>query len=287
MGEFSKPVDEGQNGGWVLEAEGLGFSYPRRQVLKDVGLRVAPGEFVGILGPNGAGKSTLLRLLCGILAPSQGRVCLQGKPLSSLSRRSVARTLAFVPQFPDLTFPFTCREVVSMGRFAHLGRLGLEGARDQEVVERVMELTNTREFAERPVTELSGGEQQRVILAQALAQEGEILLLDEPTSHLDIRYQVEVMDLLYRLNREQHMTVVLTIHQLDLAARYCGRMLLLDRGRVEADGPPAEVLTYQTIERVFHTPVLVEAHPHLGVPQITLLSPARGEARRDGAGARE
>lgn len=287
MGEFTQPVGQDGSGGWVLEAQGLGFSYPRRQVLKEVALRVAPGEFVGILGPNGAGKSTLLRLLCGIIAPSQGQVRLQGRPLTSLSRRAVARTLAFVPQFPDLTFPFTCREVVSMGRFAHLGRFGLEGDRDQEVVEQVMELTNTREFADRPVTELSGGEQQRVILAQALAQEGEILLLDEPTSHLDIRYQVEVMDLLYRLNRERHMTVVLTIHQLDLAARYCARLLLLDRGRVEADGTPAGVLTYETIERVFHTPVLVEAHPHLGVPRITLLSPARGEARRDAAGAKE
>ena len=264
----------------VLKAEGIDFAYRERPVLQEIDLAVARGELVGILGPNGVGKSTLLRVLSGHLAPSRGEVRLKDRRLASLSRRMIARGMAFVPQIPDLTFPFTCREVVAMGRFARLGHFGLEGPEDREVVDRVMDLTGTRELADRSVTELSGGEQQRVMLAQALAQEGEILLLDEPTSHLDIRYQVEVMDLLHHLNRDQGITVILTIHQLNLAARYCARLVLLDQGRIAADGSPDQVLTFEILEKVFHTPVLVEQHPHLKVPQVTLLSPAMGEVGR-------
>lgn len=246
-----------------LEASGLAFAYPGgRAALAPTDLRVEPGEFVGLLGPNGAGKSTLLKLLAGVLRPTGGRVRLGGEDLPRLSRRRLARTLSFVPQDLHAWLPFTCREVVAMGRYAHQGGLGL---REQggEVVERCMAETGVTALAERRITEVSGGEAQRVRIAQALAQEGQVLLLDEPTSHLDLSFQVEVMDVLHRLNRERGLTVVVSLHDLNLAALYCRRLVVLQAGHLVADGTPDEVVTEALLRQVFRVEAEVAGGPRV------------------------
>lgn len=236
-----------------------------------VSLDIVSGEFLGIIGPNGSGKSTLLKLLSGSLMPGEGKVLFQGKPLSSLPQSQVARSIAFVPQNTYLDFPFTCREIVLMGRFPHLGWLGLEDAAGLAIVDEVMRLTRTEYLARRPITDLSGGEQQRVILAQALAQDGEVLMLDEPTSHLDIASQLEILDLLKSLNSGQGRTIVVVLHDLNLAALYCDRLLLIREGLIAAAGTPAEVITEEIIAGVYGARTLVEKNPKTALPNVVLL----------------
>lgn len=261
----------------ILEAENVSYRYTvyrRGAALLAVGgvsLEIKPGEFLGIIGPNGSGKSTLLRLLSGSLKPDEGRVLFRDRPLSSLSGNLAARSMAFVPQNTRLDFPFTCREVVLMGRFPHLGWLGLESDSDLAVVDDVMRLTRTEYLSRRPVTDLSGGEQQRVILAQALAQGGEVLMLDEPTSHLDIASQQEMLDLLKSLNRNEGRTVIIVLHDLNMSALYCDRLIMLREGRVSASGTPAEVITQETIARVYGARTTVEINPRTGLPNVVLL----------------
>lgn len=246
-----------------LAARGLSFAYPGgRQVLHPTDLAVAPGEFVGLLGPNGAGKSTLLKLLAGVLKPAAGHVLLGDEDVRRVPRRRMARTLAFVPQDAHVWLPFTCREVVAMGRYVHETGLGLR-ASGSEVVERCMAETGVTALADRRITEVSGGEAQRVRIAQALAQEGQVLLLDEPTSHLDLSFQVEVMDVLHRLNEERGMTVVVSLHDLNLASLYCQRLVVVQEGRVVADGTPTEVVTEALLRDVFHVEADVAEGPRV------------------------
>lgn len=237
----------------VLQAETLSFHYPNHPdpVLCGISASFAPAQFTGLLGPNGTGKSTLLRLLAGLLQPSRGSVKLGDAPLSSFSRRSLAKRLAFVPQDVRLNLPFTCREVVAMGRFAHKSSWQLFGnSKHDDVVERCLEETATAHLAERKITEVSGGEAQRVRIAQALAQESDIILLDEPTAHLDIKHQVAVMELALRL-RQRGMTVIAALHDLDFAAVYCDRLILLHNHTVFQDGSPAQVVNAENLRSVF------------------------------------
>lgn len=225
------------------------------RVLDGLTLSIRAGEHTAILGPNGAGKSTLLRALSRVLPPKSGRVLLDERDLyREVDARTSARSIAFVPQELPMAFEFTCHEIVLMGRAPHLGWFGDESVRDHEIVRRSMERTETWGLRSRPVTELSGGERRRVALARALAQEPHLLLLDEPTTHLDLGHQVQTMGLL----RELDCAVVAVLHDLNLAAAGCTRVILLDRGRIVSTGTPESVLTRKNLESVFRTPVTLE-----------------------------
>jgi iron complex transport system ATP-binding protein len=234
----------------LVEVAGVAFGYGRAPVFGDVSFAVGAGELVALCGPNGAGKSTLLRLLLGLHAPSAGRVTLAGEPIAALSRRQIARRAALLPQDAPADVPLSVREAVSLGRLPHLGRLQPETAADVDAVARALDATDTTALADRPITELSGGERHRVHLARALAQEAPLLLLDEPIAGLDIAHQLAAMDLL-RATADAGRAVVVALHDLALASRRCDRILLLAAGGLRADAPPAEVLTRETLADVF------------------------------------
>jgi iron complex transport system ATP-binding protein len=243
----------------LLEAVDLGFSYPdSRRILDDVSFGIAEGTLAGILGPNGSGKTTLLRLVARALRPSSGQIRLDGADVSTLPRRLLARRLAVVPQETVLAFDYSVIEIVLMGRYPHLGAFEVEGPADLAAARTALEATGTADLADRPFRTLSGGEKQRVMIASALAQLDDadvpaapVLLLDEPTASLDLRYQLEVAALLRRLHERRHVTIVLTTHDLRFAASVCTRVLLLSKGRLLAEGPPAGVLTPSRISELY------------------------------------
>jgi iron complex transport system ATP-binding protein len=241
----------------AIEIENLFFAYGARRVLEGVSLGIAKGEMVGVLGPNGSGKTTLLKILSGVLA-GVGEVKLDGQPIRSYARRELARLAAVVPQESEIHFPFTAAEIVLMARASHHGRLALEGAADLDAARRAMAVTETASLADRYLHELSGGEKQRVMIARALAQEAAILLLDEPAAFLDLKHQKGVFDLMRRLNGERGLTVVAALHDLNLAALYFPRLVLLGDGKIFRDGPPEEVLTEANIRAVYGVEVRVE-----------------------------
>ncbi len=254
-----------------LRASDVTFGYDHRNVLEGVSLNVPSGTMAALIGPNGVGKSTLLRLLCGSLHPQRGRVELDGRDIRSYAPRERARRIALVPQTLAIPFAFTVREFVALGRTPYLSTLGGERAADREAIDRALDLTETVQLAKRSVLELSGGERQRAILALALAQEPEILLLDEPTANLDIAHQLAILRLIRSLNRQQGLTVLAAIHDLNLAALFFGRLTALGDGRVVADGPPDAVLTPSLLEAVFGTRVVVLDHPREPVPFVALV----------------
>jgi iron complex transport system ATP-binding protein len=253
----------------LVEVAGVTFGYRGEPVFRDVSFAVGAGELVALCGPNGAGKSTLLRLLLGLHAPSAGRVTLGGAPLAALSRRQIARQAALLPQDAPGDVPLSVRETVALGRLPHLGRLQPETAADADAVTRALAATDTAPLAERPITELSGGERHRVHLARALAQDAPLLLLDEPIAGLDIAHQLAAMDLL-RATAGAGRAVVVALHDLALAARRCDRILLLADGALVADAPPAEVLTAETLARVFSVRADVRLDP-AGRPVVDVL----------------
>jgi iron complex transport system ATP-binding protein len=233
-------------------------------VLKGVVLEVDRGDLVGILGPNGSGKTTLLKLLGGVLRPASGSVTLDGRPLAGWSRREIARRVAFVPQETSAPFDFTVLDIVLMGRFPHLGAFALEGPEDLAIARHALEATGTSAFEDRAFSTLSGGEKQRVVIASALAQSPELLLLDEPTASLDIGHQIEVRTLLRRLNADNGVTMVLSTHDLNLAAGLCRRLVLLNDGQVLATGRTEEVLTPDAVRELYHVDAEVVWHPRAG-----------------------
>ncbi|MBX5448877.1 ABC transporter ATP-binding protein [Thermogemmatispora sp.] len=240
----------------LLEARHVSFGYGSQPIFFDVCLQIAAGEMVGLLGPNGSGKTTLLRLLSGVLRPAQGEIWLQGRELERWRRRELARVVAVVPQELHMPFEFTVEQLVALGRFPFVGLLGSYGPQDRARIAEAMRVTGVDVLATRPFNELSGGERQRVLVAMALAQQPHLLLLDEPTAHLDIRYQIEVLELVQRLNREHGVTVLAAMHDLNLAARYFPRLILFQRG-VVADGTPASVLEPRLLSRVYGIAVRV------------------------------
>ncbi len=239
----------------IIELSDVTFAYGRRVVLQHISLAVAAGEFIGLLGPNGSGKSTLLKLIYGYLRPATGIVRLNGADLRHLVPRQVARSVAVVPQDAPDTFGFTIAERVLMGRHPFLGPFEFETERDLAIAREAMRLTDTAQFAERTLSEISGGERQRALIASALAQTPEILLLDEPTAMLDIKYQAQVIRLLRRLNRERRTTIIVTLHDVNLAALSCRRLVVLKAGQVMHDGPPQTVLTEQRMADIYDVPL--------------------------------
>ena len=248
-----------------LTVENLSLRYGSRRVVEDVSFTVDSGEMVSIVGPNGSGKSTLLRGMSRLQKPSAGRVLLGETDIRDISARAVARTLAILPQSPDGGADLTVRELVFRGRFPHQGILQRIGPADIEAVHWAMDAADVDGLADRPIGSLSGGERQRAWIALALAQQPKVLLLDEPTSFLDIAHQVEVMHLLRRLNREG-ITVVSVLHDLVLAGRFSDRVIALSNGRIAFDGPPTSVLEPEGLERVFGVAMMVLRDPETGMP---------------------
>ena len=242
--------------GHMLQGQDLVFAYrPGQSVLEGVSARSHAGRLVCLLGPNGSGKTTLLRCLLGQLKPQSGSVNLDGRPLRKHSRRELARMLAYVPQFPQSSFAFSVRELVLMGRFAHTGVLGLVTEHDLAVARQAMIMTETVHLADRTLEELSGGEAQCVMIARALAQQPQVLLLDEPTSHLDLRNQLTIYRMMVRLAHDWPIAVVCVSHDINMAARFADELLLMRQGKVIADGPPSAVITADILEQVYHVKV--------------------------------
>ncbi|AXG06822.1 ATP-binding cassette domain-containing protein [Haloplanus rubicundus] len=252
----------------AIDVDGVSVSLGGVTVLDAVSTSVDEGQFVGLVGPNGTGKTTLLRTINGALAPDRGAVHVAGEDVAALGSRATSQLVATVPQSTAIAFEFPVRHVVAMGRTPHIGRFGTRTTADREAVDAAMERAAIANLADRPVTEVSGGERQRVFLARALAQDTPVLLLDEPTSDLDVNHQVRTLDIVSELVAEGR-TVVAAIHDLDLAARYCDELRLLYDGRVQAAGPPASVLTGATVEAAFGARATVTDHPVTGSVSVT------------------
>ncbi|MYH41950.1 MAG: ABC transporter ATP-binding protein [Chloroflexi bacterium] len=265
----------------AVEAEAVSFSVEANALLDRVDVRAGRGQFVGLIGPNGAGKSTLLRTLAGVLRHQQGTVRLEASDLRSMTARDVARIVALIPQIAPYTQGFTALELVLMGRYPHLGRFEVEGEADDRIARSAMRLTETEELAARTLDTLSGGERQRVFVARALAQRPRILLLDEPTSNLDVLHQLTVLGLVRTLV-DGGLTAIAAIHDLNLAARYCDRLVLLSNGRVLTEGRPDEVLEPETIESAFGVRSAVYRDPATGAIAVSLIGPAETAARTAG-----
>jgi iron complex transport system ATP-binding protein len=261
----------GDRGASVLEARGLSCGYGDQIVLADVDIQLIRGETVAVLGRNGSGKSTLLRALAGALPPLAGCVIIGGVRVSDHDRRALARRLAVVSQALQVPFAFSVREVVELGRAPYARFLAPSSAKDERAVRTALDLCDLDTLEDRTFQHLSGGEQQRVALAMALAQEPEILLLDEPTMHLDLAHQMSFLALVRRLSAERGLAVMAAMHDINLSALYFDRLLVLGEGALAASGTPAEVVSAALVEHAFGTRVAVHPHPTAAVPQIVLL----------------
>jgi iron complex transport system ATP-binding protein len=264
----------------MLVATDISFAYGRRRaaaqrVLDGVSLEVQRATVVGLLGPNGSGKTTLLRIIGGVLKPHAGRVLIEGHSIEQLTRRDLARRIAVVPQETHSTFDFSVIDMVLMGRYPHLGAFELEGALDQSIAREALAATGTTALERRPFAALSGGEKQRVVIASALAQAADMLLLDEPTAALDLGYQFEITALLRRLNTERGTTMIVSTHDLNLAAALCERVVLLKQGRVIAQGTTEATLTAANIRLLYDVDADVQYHPRAG--HLTVVPIARSQ----------
>jgi iron complex transport system ATP-binding protein len=252
----------------MLKIESLSVDYGSRRVLHEITLSVQSGEILALIGPNGAGKSTLIRAVSGVIPTRSGRVHTNGDDFGTLTPIQRARYLAVVPQAISLPPAFTVWETVLMGRTPHLGFLGQTSRADEDLARRALERVHADELSERRVGELSGGERQRILLARALCQSTPILLLDEPTAHLDLQYQVSLLDLVRKLVHEDKLAVLIALHDLNLAARYADRVALMVAGEIKALGTPREVLTPELISYAYCLPVQVVEHPLAGGPLV-------------------
>lgn len=263
----------------MLEVSDIRFEYAAA-VLKGITFRVAGGELLSVLGPNGAGKSTLLKIIMGLLTPASGKVSIEGQNIASLPRKKAAQLIGYVAQETVIRFPLTAMEFVLQGRFAQGRLLGFESDEDLSAARRAMEMTETEPFAGRLVGELSGGERQRVTLARALAARPRLLVLDEPVANLDIAHQVKLLELTRRLTVEEGISAIVVTHELNLAAEFASRVLLLKAGEMLACGRPQEVMNEENLCALFGTRLLVDANPISRAPRITVVAPVNEEGKR-------
>lgn len=253
----------------IISADNIVFGYsPALPVLRSVSFTAAAGRMLCILGPNGSGKTTLLRCLLGRLKPDKGEILLDGDPIAGYSPKGLASLLAYVPQIPSSAFAFTVKELVLMGRFARTGAMGLAGRNDLAVARQAMVMTDTLDFAERMISELSGGEAQRAMIARALTQQPRVCLLDEPTSHLDIRNQMTIYKMMTRLAHDWKMAVVCVSHDVNLAARFADELVIMREGEVIAAGPPSRVVKHDVLEEAYEVQIDLIDIPGCDVPLV-------------------
>jgi len=253
----------------ILSAWDVRFRYPASGfALGPMDLSLRSGKVLGIVGPNGSGKTTLLRLLSGFFRPASGCVALSGQDMKGLKARTIAKSIAFVPHQSPATFPYRALEIVLMGRLPHLALFRSEKPEDESIAKSAMNATDTQHLADRYFNELSGGERQRVMIAMALAQEPRVLLLDEPTSHLDISHVATIFDVLASLAKDDGLAVGAVLHDLNLASEYCDRLLMMRSGKVESLGAPNEVLSVENIKRVFEANVTIAENPATAAPFV-------------------
>ena len=254
-----------------VQATSIHAAYGPRPVLKDVSFSIARGEFFIVIGPNGSGKTTLLKILSAITPFQSGSLEIAGTSMEKYSRKSLARIMALVPQSVPEDLPFTVRELILMARSPRMGLLGLEGDRDIQLAEEAMAFTGVEPLADRKMDQLSGGERQRAFIARAICQEPQIILLDEPTAALDLAHQVRIMDLMEKLRMEKGLTIVMVSHDINLAAMYGNRLMLLKKGQIVKIGLPSEVLTFKTLEEAYECPLLVDESPLGNFQRVTLV----------------
>ena len=265
-----------------LEMQNTTLAYGHKVVMTDITFQLMPGEMVGLVGPNGSGKSTIIKALSHVISPRSGKILLDGKDISKIPRRDLARLVGVVPQLSLLPSAFTAFEIVLMGRNPHLSLFQYEGPRELAIAWQAMEKTGTQSLAGRRVSELSGGEIQCLLIARVLAQETKALLLDEPTANLDIGRQIEILDLIKSLCQEKNLAVLAAIHDLNLASQYCDRLILINNGRVHAEGTPQEVITARNIKDVYGAEGCVYVHPVNRLPTVLLRAGNGGPGKPGG-----
>ncbi len=252
-----------------IDIQDLYHKFGQTKVLNCLDFSISRGDFFVIIGPNGSGKTTLMKIISGILKPTNGKIQIQQKEIGQYSSKTLARTIGYVPQMVQTEFPFSVMEVVLMGRSPHLGLLGIEHHKDVKIAEAAIGFTGVDHLANRKLNELSGGECQRVLIARAICQEPEIMLLDEPTASLDLAHQIRIMDLMEKLREERQITVVMVSHDVNLAAMYGNNILLLKSGQVVKIGSPKEVIRFDTLENAYGCQLLVDESPLGSFPRIT------------------
>lgn len=245
----------------MLEIKNLNFSYFETKVLTGVNLSFTDGEFVGIIGPNGAGKSTLLKLVLGFLHSEQNNIQLNKKPLEKYPKKELGKNIAYVPQETEFSFSFKVHEIVRMGRYPYLKGIAYYSDEDEKIVNESMKKMEITHFANRRFNNLSGGEKQRVVIASALAQQPKILLLDEPTSALDLHHQIDIYIILKTLQNETNLTTIVVTHGINLAAQFCERIILMNKGEIIRDGKPDEVLQFNLLQEIFGVKVYIDINP--------------------------
>jgi iron complex transport system ATP-binding protein len=252
----------------MIDIKMLNADYGVKTILKDINLFINKSSFTAIIGRNGSGKSTLLKVLCGLLKPSKGNIVIDGKNANDISRNNFAKLLAFMPQTVDMSFPFTAEEFLIFGRYPYMGALKIPSRKDYEIVEKVLKFMKLEYLIYKKINELSGGEKQKILIAQTIVQETDILVFDEPTAHLDIGSQYSILGLLKNINEKFGKTIVVTLHDLNAAGEFCKDIILLDDGTVKNSGTAENVLNYKDIEQVYGTTVVVKTNPISGKPYI-------------------
>ena len=253
----------------AVQVNHLCHSYEDRAVLNELTFSVNRGEFFIVIGPNGSGKTTLVKVIAGLLKLQRGDIHIMGQTIRSYSRKTIARQIAYVPQLFSIDYPFTVADVVLLGRSPHLGTFGLESKEDLDLARQAMSFTEVAHLARRRLDQLSGGERQRALIARAICQEPEIIVLDEPTASLDIAHQLRIMDLMEKMKQEKNTTVIMVSHDINLAAMYADTLLMIHRGEAVKCGKPVDVLTYQALESVYGCTLLVDDNPLGKQPRVT------------------
>jgi iron complex transport system ATP-binding protein len=251
----------------MLKIKNITFSYRTTPVLQNLSTEIKKGEFLGIIGPNGSGKSTLLKLIVRILTPSKGNIFLDTKNIKEIPYSTYSQKISYLPSNLETHFPYTVEEFISTGRAPYINRYGVLNKEDFKIIEETINIFELKDYKNLNIRELSDGEKQKVFLAQAVVQQPSLLILDEPTSHLDIGHSYKIMDIIKELNKKG-TTIISVLHNLNLASEYCSNLILLNIGRIISSGDPSDVLTYQNIEETYKTKVLVYKNPHSGKPYV-------------------